>query len=109
MKTFRCSIGVIELEAQDKDEAMEFAVEAFNRKVNKEYINDELTITEVELNKFVKTTSGFVSQTFEKNANGKFVCISQVFTAGDNCDYEDVDGDSIDPPEYSYQAYGMYL
>ena len=76
---------------------------------NIKYIESSTKQPTAKLNKFVKTTVGFVSQTFEKNSNGKFVCTSQEFVAGDQCDYEDEDGDSIDPPEYSYQPYDIHI
>ena len=60
------------------------------------------------IDKFVKITTGFVCQTFEKNANGKFVCIDQAFIAGDQCDYEDINGDPLeDAPKCEYQPYEM--
>ncbi len=61
------------------------------------------------MEKFTKITVGFVAQTFEKNADGKFVCIAQEFIAGDQCDYEDGEGNPIDPPEYEYQPCNMTL
>jgi len=61
------------------------------------------------MDKFTKITVGFVVQTFEKNAGGKFVCTHQEFIAGDQCDYEDVEGMPITPPDYEYQPYNMTL
>lgn len=61
------------------------------------------------MDKFIKITVGFVTQTFEKNASGKFVCNKQEFIAGDQCDYEDAEGNPIDPPEHRYQPYNMTL
>jgi len=58
--------------------------------------------------KFVKITVGFVHQTFEKNAAGQFVCTEQAFVAGDECTYEDVDGEPLpEAPDYAYQPYEM--
>ena len=60
------------------------------------------------IEKFVKITVGFACQTFEKNADGKFVCTEQVFIAGDECSYEDTNGEPLkDVPEYEYQPYEM--
>jgi len=60
------------------------------------------------MEKFVKITVGFVSQTFEKNADDKFVCTDQAFIAGDQCDYEDINGEPLkDIPEHEYQSYDM--
>ena len=61
------------------------------------------------MDKFNKITIGFVVQAFKKNAEGKFVCTHQEFIAGDQCDYEDVQGNLIDPPDYEYQPYNMTL
>ena len=62
------------------------------------------------MNKFVKITVGFVHQTFEKNKEGKYVCTEQVFIAGDQCDYEDLDGNPLEEvPKYEYQPYNMTL
>jgi len=62
------------------------------------------------IDKFVKITTGFVHQTFELNAEGKFVCSEQAFIAGDECDYEDVNGEPLkNVPEYEYQPYEMIL
>jgi len=58
---------------------------------------------------FTKTTVGFVTQTFRKNSRGHFVCTHQEFIAGDQCDYEDVQGNTIKPPDYDYQPYNMTL
>jgi len=59
--------------------------------------------------KFNKITTGFVIQTFQENAEGKFVCTEQEFIAGDQCDYEDAEGNPVDPPDYEYQPYNMTL
>lgn len=57
---------------------------------------------------FVKITVGFVHQTFAKNVDGTFVCSEQAFIAGDQCDYEDPDGEPLkDVPEHEYQPYEM--
>ena len=58
--------------------------------------------------KFVKITVGFVCQTFKKSAQGQFVCTEQVFIAGDQCSYEDMDGEPLpEAPEHTYQPYEM--
>ena len=41
--------------------------------------------------------------------SGRFVCTRQEFVAGDQCDYEDAEGNSVDPPEHEYQPYDMTL
>jgi hypothetical protein len=59
--------------------------------------------------KFTKITVGFVTQVYEKNAAGKFVCIGQEFIAGDQVDYEDAGGNTIAPPDHKYQPFNMTL
>jgi len=61
------------------------------------------------MNKFTKITVGFVTQTFKKSRKGRFVCTHQEFIAGDQCDYEDAEGNSIEPPDHEYQPYNMTL
>ena len=60
------------------------------------------------IDKFVKITVGFICQTFEKNAAGQFVCTEQAFIAGDECSYEDRNGEPLpEAPDYVYQPYEM--
>jgi len=73
-------------------------------------------VTELDLSEedtspdlFTKTTVGFVIQTFRKNSQGRYICTHQEFIAGDQCDYEDVQGNTIEPPDYEYQPYIMVL
>ena len=61
------------------------------------------------MEKFNKITVGFVIQTFEKSADGEFICTSQEFVAGDQVDYEDPNGNPIDPPVHPYQQFNMTL
>jgi len=58
---------------------------------------------------FTKTTVGFVMQTFRKSSKDRYICTHQEFIAGDQCDYEDVQGNPIEPPEHEYQPYIMVL
>ena len=66
-------------------------------------------MNENEIEKYTKTTTGFVTQTFTKRGDN-FVCTDQEFIAGDECDYE-VDGEPIDSDLVSdkelYQTYDM--
>ena len=57
--------------------------------------------------KFTKIIIGFVAQTFEKNADGKFICAWQDFISGDDVQYEDVKGESIETPDHEYQPFNM--
>jgi hypothetical protein len=59
--------------------------------------------------KFTKITVGFVTQSYEKNDAGKFVCTGQEFIAGDSIDYEDANGNTITPPDHEYQPFNMTL
>lgn len=61
------------------------------------------------MDKFSKITVGFVVQSFQKNTDGKFVCVSQEFIAGDQVDYEDADGNPVEKPDYKYQPFNMSL
>jgi len=61
------------------------------------------------MEKFTKITIGFVTQTFEKDSKGRFVCTHQEFIAGDQCDYEDPESNPIEPPDHEYQPYNMTL
>ena len=59
------------------------------------------------MDKFEKITVGFVVQNFEKNNKGEFICVGQEFIAGDQVDYEDVNGSPIEKPDYKYQQFLM--
>ena len=61
------------------------------------------------MKKFTKITVGFVTQNYKKNTAGKFICTGQEFIAGDQVDYESVDGNMITPPEHDYQPFSMSL
>jgi len=61
------------------------------------------------MEKFTKITVGFVAQSYEKNATGKFICTGQEFIAGDQVDCENIDGNTITPPEHDYQPFNMSL
>ncbi|MFA6175046.1 MAG: hypothetical protein WC765_00535 [Phycisphaerae bacterium] len=61
------------------------------------------------MKKFNKITTGFVCQSYEKNSAGEFVCTSQEFVAGDQVDYEDEKGNSINLPDHRYQQFNMKL
>ena len=53
--------------------------------------------------KVLKITNGFVIQTYEGTK-----CVEQNFVAGDPVDYENVDGDPVDPiKDEIYQPFDM--
>lgn len=58
---------------------------------------------------FNKVTTGFVIQKYRKNAKGKAKCIHQEFVAGDDVQFENPKGDSIDSPEHDYQPFNMTM
>lgn len=69
-----------------------------------------------KLKKFSKTTSGFVTQFFERHGEeGPFHCVSQEFVCGDQCDREGgefdeaLEGDEAGDAEKNeiYQTYDM--
>lgn len=43
-----------------------------------------------------KITSGFVTQTYNEDEDGKHTCVDVEFEAGDPVDYEDEHGETID-------------
>ena len=61
------------------------------------------------MEKFTKITVGFVTQSYEKDAAGKFICTEQEFVAGDSIDYEDLGGNTLAPPDHEYQPFNMTL
>ena len=67
-------------------------------------------MAKTEENRFSKITVGFVTQNYEE-VDGKFVCVSQSFTAGDQVDYENEDGEPFDIDEFDgeeqYQSLDM--
>ena len=56
-----------------------------------------------------KVTTGFVIQKYRKQSTGKFKCIDQEFVAGDDVQFEDFHGDSVEPPEHDYQPFNMTM
>ena len=70
---------------------------------------EETAKTTKPVEKFTKTTVGFVVQDYEKNDKGKYVCTNQAFIAGDQVDYQDFDEKHIDPPKHEYQPFNMTL
>lgn len=58
---------------------------------------------------FNKVTAGFVCQRYQKDKSGKFICVQQEFIAGDDVQYENLKGDSIETPEHVYQPFNMVL
>jgi len=61
------------------------------------------------MDKYTKITVGFVTQIFEKQDNGNFICTDQQFIAGDDVSYEDVNGEpvEVDTSKEEYQTMNM--
>lgn len=47
------------------------------------------------MEKYKKITVGFVVQKYEKSQDGKFICKSQEFVAGDDVSYENDNGEKV--------------
>ena len=62
-----------------------------------------------DLLEFNKVTTGFVVQKFRNDGTGKFRCIHQEFIAGDDIQFENVKGKSIETTEHEYQQFSMTL
>ncbi len=62
-----------------------------------------------ECMEFNKITTGFVVQKFSKNNTGKFTCTQHEFIAGDDVQFENAKGESIEAPEHEYQPFNMTL
>ena len=62
-----------------------------------------------DLLEFNKVTTGFVVQKFRKNSTGNSRCTHQEFIAGDDVQFENVKGESIEAPEHEYQQFNMAL
>ena len=59
------------------------------------------------IKKFSKTTSGFVTQYFERDKDGLAVCTGQDFIAGSDVDFENEQGEPIEAQEDAYQPFNM--
>ena len=60
-------------------------------------------------NEFNKITVGFVVQKYKTMGNGSHVCIGQEFVAGDQVDYENLNGEpvTVDTLKENYQPFDM--
>lgn len=68
--------------------------------------------TKLDLSDYVefnKITTGFIIQKYRKDSKGKFRCIHQEFIAGDDVQFENLKGDSIETPEHEYQPFNMTM
>lgn len=62
-----------------------------------------------ELIEFNKVTVGFVVQRYRRDNKGRFRCIEQEFVAGDDVQFENAKGQSLEQPEHEYQPFNMLL
>lgn len=62
-----------------------------------------------EIQAYSKITVGFVTQQYMMNREGKYICIEQFFTSGDEVSRENQDGDpvDIDTSKEEYQPMDM--
>ncbi len=106
----------IDVNASDERKAAETAWQMMRAKdafdpvmmvLNSEGKQTKLDLT--DLLEFNKVTTGFVVQKFRKDSAGKFRCTHQEFIAGDDVQYEDAKGESIEAPEHEYQQFNMTL
>ena len=58
---------------------------------------------------FNKVTTGFIVQKYRKDSTDKFTCVHQEFVAGDDVQFENLKGDSIEAPEHEYQPFNMTM
>lgn len=70
---------------------------------------NQITLDLFDILEFSKITPGFVTQRYRKGSNGTFRCLWQEFTAGDEVQYENSKGDTVDPPNYDVQEFSMTL
>jgi len=99
--------NVSEIDLSEDNTGRDDVSETANYEAATQYLADRGKQLATDL--FTKTTVGFVIQTFRKNSNNQFVCTHQEFIAGDQRDYEDIQGNTIEPPDYEYQPYNMVL
>jgi len=56
-----------------------------------------------------KITPGFVVQRFKEDDSGRLICVHQEFLAGDDVQWQTLQGESIEPPDHAYQPFEMTL
>ena len=106
----------IDVNASDEQKAAEQAWQMMRAKDTFDPImmvlDSEGKQTELDLTdylEFNKVTTGFVIQKFRNDGTGKFRCIHQDFIAGDDVQFENVKGKSIETPEHEYQQFNVTL
>jgi len=75
-------------------------------------IDSEGRQTKFDLSKlleFNKITVGFVVQRYHRDNKGKFKCIDQEFVAGNDVQFENAKGQTLEQPEHEYQPFNMLL
>ena len=109
-------IYAIDVGAADEKKAAENAFEMMRSKDSFAPIlvvldgnGNQITIDLSDTLEFNKVTTGFVVQKYRKDSTGKFRCIHQEFVAGDDVQFENLKGDSIEAPEHEYQPFNMTM
>jgi len=110
-------VYVIDVGAADEKAAAEIAWQQMMRA--EDAFDPVLTIldsdgrqTKLDLSDYIefnKVTTGFVIQRYHKDRTGKFTCLNQEFIAGDDVQFENLKGDSIEAHEHEYQPFNMTL
>lgn len=110
-------IYVIDVGAADERKAAEIAWRQMMRAEDAfdpvlVILDSEGKQTKLDLSDYIefnKVTTGFVVQKYRKNSTGKFKCVHQEFVAGDDVQFENLKGDSIEAPEHDYQPFNMTM
>lgn len=110
-------IYVIDVGAADERKAAEIAWRQMMRAEDAfdpvlVILDSEGRQTKLDLSDYIefnKVTTGFVIQRYRKDITGKFTCINQEFIAGDDVQFENLKGDSIETPEHDYQPFNMAM
>jgi hypothetical protein len=109
-------IYAIDVGAADERKAAENAFEMMRSKDSFAPIlvvldgnGNQITIDLSDTLEFNKVTTGFVVQKYRKDSTGKFRCVHQEFVAGDDVQFENLKGDSIEAPEHEYQPFNMTM
>ena len=106
----------IDVSASDEKQAALTALEMIRAKYTCDPIlvildseGKQTTLDLSAIDEFTKITTGFVCQKYRKDRSGKFVCMHQEFIAGDDVQFENGKGESIEAPPYQYQLFNMTM
>ncbi|RKY12546.1 MAG: hypothetical protein DRP65_00805 [Planctomycetota bacterium] len=109
-------VYAIDVNASDEQKAAEQAWQMMRAKDAFEpvmvILDSDGKQTKLDLSEYLefnKVTTGFIVQKYRKNSTGKFACVHQEFIAGDDVQFENVKGESIEVPEHDYQPFNMTM